>query len=656
MVNTKYNLKNVNAIVFSILICVIGILYFLIRPMPEVLLELNQKHSEKEINAEEILQDGKRIQIKASIVIISVATNIVTSYLFFNLSERWILKRKLGPPKICALILLKIICLFCLGANIFVTNGHYTLQKGITEKFIRDLLLGSAIWFDLFCIIFWIGILYYISKNKRNKYTFIAEKIYSYTKRIFVALVILIQVVFLPVLKTNEYRNEYKKIHEELSKTPEMAEYMIKMEGLDGNLHTEMAEFYAIVFLIIGTMFIYIKKKTDKDIANVQSGKYKDKELIIYHNPWNVKITPYTTAGILSASRSIELNNADCSAKYLLEDEFFALVDYRSIDNKIIDTSKFKNVIYVFEYNNHSEQHCDKDYINTFIELIEKCHNSNSNYIIVNSGKEEYTNNPISEIVKEKYSYAYFDSNIYWYDAITCVDREVDKKISYIANSIENNPKCQFIKNTLKSTNYSINNVEKFYKLLKVAEYIVQYEALYYITQNNLYKNFSKNDKFYRDPTLGYWDDFGKNDDTVYEEFKNDTNEILKELKIKTSNKIKLSNIKQIVTDIHNKSLGHGSISYYISKKYNRLLVEIVEILVDSFKADEISIDNLSFTDNNGLKVSLMIKENDIEYMYAGMRFGAVEYFSFENGKTIRKYQGDSKKIKLDLGEQHILW
>lgn len=581
-------------------------------------------------------------------------------YLFFNLSERWILNKKINPLKIALLIVLNILGIVGLIGYIFFEK-YEPVRRAFNISLIQETISEIVIWIAIISSILWIILLKILTSKNKNIKTLVFEKLYVYIRRIFIFTFLIIEIYF-SMGVTNYYQKKLYSdyVEESIAKLEKNEYYDEQVDQYNYLFQTNINYWVQVGFpiLIIGAIigYIYIKiyKELNEEIHPINSKRYVDKTLIIYCSPWITGISPYNTMGILSKKRTINHDQLSKNFNYIIEDAQYIFTDYRVIDNNIIDITKFENIVYVFEYDKDCEKRCDKRYNKKFLNIIDECEKNKIKFAIINNNGEPdkyFSRNNVIRKLKENYSYAYFENISDLYSVIDELDNKFNKRITNIINLLGESDSSQYIKDSLESICISHNFIEKFYTLLKLLEYIIQYEALGYIAENKLYE---MDKSFYGLPTLGYWDSINKDEKIeISKEKQIKIKELLKKLDFNFSDNITLFDLKHAITEIHNRNLGHGTISYSISKDYNELLIEISEILIPNFERKNISLDEYRFIyKNNEEKFS--IKEDEFEYIYSGISHNTIEYFCFENGETKKLYRNDGKKFILNLGEEHI--
>ena len=570
--------------------------------------------------------------------------DVINFYLYVVLTERLVIKKKSNFFNFIILGFFKLINIILILTYFEISSKYrFVLDSGNISK--SKLLLGNQLFlFDIIFSIIWYCLIKFISRKEKNDKTYILERMYKIIRN----CIWLLQ-CFLIVMFMIAYDKYVIDIYRNISDG--------KLYG-NNNYMLEMLIFWTIIILILVITFLSISKRVRKIKNNVNSNKYKDKELVIYYNPLIVSIPLEFQIELLKGINLRKMEEMDLhfvKDNYLVEDNCSVLVDYRLIENNVINISKFKSVSHVFEYNISAQRNIEKSYISKFINLIEICEKNNENYLIVNSSCFEFEDEYITKEVKNKYYHSYIVDRFNWYKALNLIDKYVDKEINNIVNNISDNKSCEYIKETLMVLQESSNNVEKFYQFIKIGEYMIHYEALYNISINKLYEDKIGTRKIFRNPTLGDWNEFQLEDDKSYNIVKYYYIELSKILNNTVPNKIKLLNLKQIITDIHNQNLGHGSISYYISKQYNKNLVQILKVLIEEFDKKNLDLHDKIILDSNGDEIPLVVKFENDEYIYADICHGIKEYICYSNGKIIKRYKENAKSFILDLGEDEIV-
>lgn len=653
MISTRKNIINIVIILLIVCILYMGYAYERINIFPEAYYNLSQEYGIGETTLEEYEQEAKEMVIYQLPGHLSIFVFAFFYYLFFNLSERWILKRNLNFGKKTLLVLLNIISIAGLVGAIFFTK-YRMIKVNFDVSLFQQVISDATIWIEILTSIFWVVLLHFVATKERNIKSLALEKMYVYIRRIFIFVFILVELYFI-MFVTNNYEKEINRriIYEygSIEQYNAATDLMIREYQLNENYVVQAS----VPIVVIGLAIVLIYIKTNQKLKDEIDHMNTEKELIIYASPWLMDISPYNTMGVLSKKRLINYERFGKNFTYIIEDEQYIFVDYRVIANNAIDLSEFNNIAYVFEYDAKCEKKCDKAYNEKFLQAIEECEKNNFKFIIVNhiadEDKKLLKKAHMLKEIKSKYSYAYFENISNWYEVVNALDRDFNKRIANIIDGLSENRASEYIKRTLENLHISSNYIEKFYTMLKILEYIIQYEALSYIAENKIYE---KDEKFFKLPTLGYWASINKDEEIdIPKEKQINIINLLKELDINYSKNITVFTLKQAITEIHNRNLGHGTISYSVSKIYNELLLEIAEVLIPNFDSKNILLEKLKFVYKEKEEKMSIIKY-ELEYIYSGINHNAIEYFCFENGETEKLYENGGKEFILNLGEEHI--
>ena len=301
MISRKHNFKFLRTVVLSILFLFGLYLFFYVREMPY----LYQKTSDKKITLEEAKKYEKPIQIEVSRRAALVVSFLILEILFFNLSERYFILNKKNLIKLISLIIIKLLCFLIIGLNVYYSYTFFLFKFTYGYGLGKQLFQYSIIYFEIISTIFWIILLILLSKKKRIITTYNIEKLYIYIKRILIIVIIIIGFYNFNNMDNNYYRKYFLDTYILLGHDKKEVKETMRLMSMGGDYIIENIMIFSVIIFIIGIIYVVINKKSRKMIDIINKGKYKNKDLIIYINPWFVYISPYATSGFLSLKRKM---------------------------------------------------------------------------------------------------------------------------------------------------------------------------------------------------------------------------------------------------------------------------------------------------------------------------------------------------------------
>lgn len=410
------------------------------------------------------------------------------------------------------------------------------------------------------------------------------------------------------------------------------------------------------IYSIYGVVLIDYAREIKKIQENFKQNLYDDKTLIIYHTPQNMGIE------IKPESYSSNIDNflgnflAKSRNTYFVETSNEIAVSYGMIYNNIIDETKFKKIIYLFYLSDFCEYEIDRTYINVFLKRLDYVIENKKDYLVVNTSKTEKSK--LIKIIKEKcksrYEMLIGNEARKWYKILMGKDEYIENKVTDILKKLNNFSQLDFVKKSLIQIKEGKNSIEKLYILSKCCEYMIHYEALYNlsITEGSILKSNS--------PSVGTWNDIKSTqakvcDDANVRKYIQRLDQILN-TKSKTTNlpkKITNKTIKDRIVSVKNKYLGHGSVSYYVSKELVDSLMPLAQILIENFAEEELNLEGKKITDRYNDELLAMIEKEGKKYFYSCQKGGTVEYLCYETGEILKVLKPNAKPFELNLGGRY---
>lgn len=149
--------------------------------------------------------------------------------------------------------------------------------------------------------------------------------------------------------------------------------------------------------------------------------------------------------------------------------------------------------------------------------------------------------------------------------------------------------KYEYLDGKIEQLNEIREPAECFYQLLKVVEYVWHYRALV-----ELSKEDEKRQKLAKKPfqsSLGIWEKYQNNVDRSYDDEETvQAYRLIKnvlENKKCGSTKVKYSQLCQILTQLRNRYVGHGTMAFSVSHELLDAVKQLVKIVLDIFYAEE---------------------------------------------------------------------
>lgn len=217
------------------------------------------------------------------------------------------------------------------------------------------------------------------------------------------------------------------------------------------------------------------------------------------------------------------------------------------------------------------------------------------------------------------------------------------------------NVKCRYVIEQLTECTKASNEVQEFYGLIKIVEYIFQYRGLYALSRSEAIDlsaiSFS----------MGGWNEiqlgYGEKGKEEYREqgllqaFAN----------VKKSHRAKITyrDICMFLVELRNRYIGHGTMAYSVSPELLDSVFRMVLCILDEFIKDE----NIQFNEKTALSIMLkaggkkeipcMVRENGRSYYLSFLEKGeeegdmAADYINFETGKIV--IRGKLRRWKLKM-------
>lgn len=217
------------------------------------------------------------------------------------------------------------------------------------------------------------------------------------------------------------------------------------------------------------------------------------------------------------------------------------------------------------------------------------------------------------------------------------------------------NVKCRYVIEQLTECTKASNEVQEFYGLIKIVEYIFQYRGLYALSRSEVIDlsaiSFS----------MGGWNEiqlgYGEKGKEEYREqgllqaFAN----------VKKSHRAKITyrDICMFLVELRNRYIGHGTMAYSVSPELLDSVFRMVRCILDEFIKDE----NIQFNEKTALSIMLkaggkkeipcMVRENGRSYYLSFLEKGeeegdmAADYINFETGKIV--IRGKLRRWKLKM-------
>ena len=162
MISTRKNIINIVIILLIVCILYMGYAYERINIFPEAYYNLSQEYGIGETTLEECEQEAKRMVVNQLPGHLSIFAFAFSYYLFFNLSERWILKRNLNFRKKTLLALLNIISIAGLVGAIFFTK-YRMIKVNFDVSLFQQVISDATIWIEILTSIFWVVLLHFVA-------------------------------------------------------------------------------------------------------------------------------------------------------------------------------------------------------------------------------------------------------------------------------------------------------------------------------------------------------------------------------------------------------------------------------------------------------------------------------------------------------------
>ena len=217
-------------------------------------------------------------------------------------------------------------------------------------------------------------------------------------------------------------------------------------------------------------------------------------------------------------------------------------------------------------------------------------------------------------------------------------------------------PKYRYLISQIKECNEASDNVEKFYGAIKIVEYIFQYRGLYVAgTQASKIKtdelSFS----------MGGWNNLQKlledKNNRKYEtpEFMQAAACIDKVLLSKRPGKKNYKEISDVLVQLRNKYIGHGTMAYSVSEELLEAVYQFVYCVIEVFLQDGIYLEaRRELIDDrfcNGHKVYCMLHRNQTDYLLSYFEIEEevmADYIDFVSGDILTEGRRIIYKLSLN--------
>lgn len=539
--------------------------------------------------------------------------------------------------------------------NWTVTNYDYKTYS-VTFRELRDFLLSyNYIQFPYYAIsiisnIFLaiITIVHYFLTKTKNKISFITEKAINLSIKIYPVVLLLITLLI--------YQKEYLSIL-----------YLLP-----------------IVLFITMTIFVVYFMLVIRSIKHIQKNSKKD-TLVIVNSLEDYKYNPNNT---ISHTLNIFKNEYQTNSSMFgisLNNEL--LVSKDIVINKIIDISKYKDILNIYVIN-ENKIFSYLDDITKYFEYIEEKRENREKLIITSpmSFKKSIYFEKARELFNEDFTYNSSVKELL--DKLLSKESNQDllneiSKMEEIINLIPEDEFIKPIKVRLKDMKI-MDSTSIFYTLINLCEYVYDLRFLKYIANDNNAKisketlkempmgavneiQCKKYGDFYKsyiktyninpiDSEMLNINDIKKireiSDSLIY---KFSTEEKVKGMDNKIINKFENGSyieICNLITTIRNRTIGHGTITYEFAKNINYEIAFLVVQILKIFTKEYLKLNDSDYIKarlNNNIP-TFIIKDDKVFIYKYGKEFrdtSSYEYLNFETGKIIK--QNNSYKFKLDL-------